>query len=96
VITTRQAETFDDWFRKLRDRQAKHRIQVGIDKLELGLGDVQPVGDDVWELRIHYGPGYRLYFVKRGQTVIFLLWGGHKGSQTRDIAKAKKIAEELE
>ncbi|WP_286238072.1 type II toxin-antitoxin system RelE/ParE family toxin [Neptuniibacter halophilus] len=77
---------YADWLGSLRDVRAKARIILQIDKMELGLfGDVQPVGDGLSELRIHYGPGYRVYFAKEGQTIYLLLCGGNKSSQSRDI-----------
>ena len=89
-------ETFSSWFNELRDRRAKARIQVRLDRLRLGLmGDVNYF-DGIGELRIDYGPGYRLYFVKRGSEIIVLLCGGDKGSQDRDIRAARKLAQEYE
>ena len=86
MIEIRQTEVFANWFRTLRDRQARARIQVRIDRLQLGLpGDVKPVGDNVSELRIDYGPGYRVYFMRRGRELIILLAGGDKRTQDRDI-----------
>ncbi len=93
----RKTEVFANWFNSLRDRRAKTRIQARIDRLELGhFGDVAPVGEGVSELRIFYGPGYRVYFVKRGSIVIILLSGGAKSTQNSDIVKAKEIAKQLE
>ncbi len=93
MIEVRQTETFRDWFRDLRDRQARARVQVRIDRLSLGNpGDVGPVGQGVSELRIDYGPGYRVYFVQRGEALIVLLAGGDKSNQTQDIATALKLA----
>jgi putative addiction module killer protein len=93
LIEIRQTETFAAWFRKLSDRRARARIQVRIDRLSLGNpGDLKPVGEGVSELRIDYGPGYRVYFVRRGDTVIVLLAGGDKGTQARDIRTALKLA----
>jgi putative addiction module killer protein len=81
----------------LADRRAKVRIQARIDRMELGnFGDVAPVGEGVNELRIHYGPGYRVYFVQRGPIVVVLLSGGNKSAQTADIKKAKELAQQLE
>ena len=81
----------------LRDRRAKARIQARIDRLELGhFGDVTPVGEGVSELRIFYGPGYRVYFVQRGPVVVILLSGGDKSTQDSDIVKAKELAKKLE
>lgn len=96
MIEIRQTELFAAWFRKLRDRQAKARIQVRIDRLQLGLaGDVKPVGEGVSELRIDYGPGYRVYFVYRGQELVILLAGGDKRTQDRDIRIAIELAQDL-
>lgn len=93
----RKTEVFANWFNSLRDRRAKARIQARIDRLELGhFGDVAPVGEGVSELRIFYGPGYRVYFVKRGSVVIILLSGGAKSTQNSDIVKAKEMAKQLE
>ena len=93
MIEIRQTETFAAWFRKLRDRRARARIQVRIDRLSLGNpGDSKPVGEGVSELRIDYGPGYRVYYVQRGDTLIVLLAGGDKGTQARDISTALKPA----
>lgn len=93
----RKTEIFANWFDSLRDRRAKARIQARIDRLALGhFGDVAPVGEGVSELRIFYGPGYRVYFVKRGPAVVILLSGGDKNTQDTDIVKAKEIAKQLE
>ena len=89
----RQTETYADWFSKLRDHQARARIDVRIRRLSLGNpGDVKPVGEGVSELRIDYGPGYRVYFIQRGTTVIVLLAGGDKRTQNRDIQAALALA----
>jgi putative addiction module killer protein len=96
LIEVRQTETFAAWFRHLRDRQARARIQVRIDRLALGNpGDVRPVGSGVSELRIDYGPGYRLYFVRRGASLIVLLAGGDKRTQETDISQALDLAGRL-
>jgi putative addiction module killer protein len=96
VIEVRQTETFAAWFHRLRDRQARARIQVRIDRLTLGNpGDVRPVGEGVSELRIDYGSGYRVYFVGRGETLIVLLAGGDKRTQATDIAEALALARTL-
>jgi putative addiction module killer protein len=80
----------------MRDCQARARIQVRIDRLQLGLpGDAKPVGEGVSELRIGYGPGYRVYFTKRGREWILLLAGGDKRTQDRDIKKAIQLAQDL-
>ncbi len=93
----RQTERFRDWFNGLRDIPARARIQARLDRLELGNpGDWAPVGSGVCELRIHYGPGYRVYFVRRGETLIVLLAGGDKSTQSRDIDMATAMSNELE
>ena len=92
----RQTPEFRQWLIGLRDGQAKARIQVRIDRLGLGLlGDVKPVGEGVSELRVDYGPGYRLYLIQRGGVLIILLCGGDKRSQQSDIGRAKTLAKEL-
>jgi putative addiction module killer protein len=89
-------EVFDDWFSGLRDRRAARRIQVRIDRAEDGnFGDCEPVGEGVSEMRIHYGPGYRVYFAQRGTEVVILLAGGDKSTQSKDIKTALKLAREL-
>ncbi len=97
MIEIRTTEVFLKWFQGLRDRRAKARIQVRIDRIERGnFGDVAPVGEGVSELRIFYGPGYRIYFVQRSSVLVILLVGGEKSSQADDIAKAKDLARQLE
>lgn len=87
---------FDAWLGNLRDRAARAIITRRIDRIAEGnLGDVKSIGDGVSELRVDHGPGYRVYFTRRGEVVIVLLCGGDKSSQTRDIARAKALAEEL-
>src|SRR4051812_31459660 len=96
AIEVRQTDVFADWFADLRDRQARARITVRIRRLSLGNpGDVKAIGSGVSEMRIDHGPGYRVYFVRRGGTVILLLCGGDKQTQDRDIARAKELAREL-
>ena len=96
MIEVRQTEAFAAWFNRMRDRRAKARVAVRIDRLALGNpGDVRPVGEGVSELRIDYGPGYRVYFVQRGAAVIVLIAGGDKRTQTRDIETAQRLAREL-
>lgn len=86
-----QTEINADWIRRLRDRRAAARVALRVDRLALGNpGDVKPVGEGVSELRIDYGPGYRVYFIQEGQVVIILLCGGDKATQARDIAAAKR------
>jgi putative addiction module killer protein len=92
-----KTEEFARWFKKLRDRQAKSRILARIARLEQGhFGDAESVGDGVNELRVFYGPGYRIYFTRRSSVVVILLTGGDKSSQSKDIAKAKELAQQLE
>ena len=96
VIEVRQTEMYAEWFETLRDRQARTRIDLRIRRLSLGNpGDVKPVGQGISELRIDYGPGYRIYFVQRGQTLIILLAGGDKRTQDRDIKTAIELARDL-
>lgn len=86
---------FDAWLSGLQDRQARARIAARIDRLSLGNpGDVKPVGAGVCEMRIDYGPGYREYFMQRGSTVVVILCGGDKRTQTVDIKRAIRIAED--
>lgn len=88
-----ETNVFREWLEGLRDHQARARIQVRMRRLSLGNpGDVKPVGEGISEMRIDYGPGYRVYFMRRGPVVVALLCGGDKGSQERDIALAKAIA----
>lgn len=88
-----KSDAFEDWLLGLRDRMARLRIQVRIDRLQLGhLGDVKPIREGVSELRIDHGPGYRVYFVKTGPVVIVLLGGGDKRTQDTDIARAVTLA----
>ena len=97
MIDIRQTETYRKWFASLRDRAARARIDVRIRRLSLGNpGDVKPVGHGVSELRIDFGPGYRVYFVQRGSTIIILLCGGDKATQAKDILKAHALSEQVE
>jgi putative addiction module killer protein len=93
MIEIQQTEIYANWFVRLRDRQARARIDVRIRRLSLGNpGDVRPVGEGVSELRIDYGPGYRVYFVQRGSALVILLAGGDKRTQDQDIALALELA----
>jgi putative addiction module killer protein len=93
MIEIRQTAVYASWFAQLRDRQARARIDVRIRRLSLGNpGDVRPVGEGVSELRIDYGPGYRVYFVQRGSTLVILLAGGDKRTQDQDIRLALELA----
>lgn len=86
---------FDDWLSDLKDRAAVRRIAARLDRLADGNpGDVKPVGGGVSEMRIDYGPGYRVYFMQRGAVLIVLLCGGDKATQARDVKRAKKLAAE--
>jgi len=92
----RQTPVFARWLADLRDRAARQRIVARLRRFELGNpGDVKPVGEGVGELRVDFGPGYRLYFVRRGESVVVMLCGGAKRGQTRDIEKAKAMAREI-
>jgi len=92
-----KTDEFDQWLQALRDIRAKAKILVRIERLEAGNpGDVAAVGDGVSEMRIHYGPGYRIYYTQRGDELILLLCGGDKGSQTMDITRAKSLKKTLE
>lgn len=91
-----QSDDFARWLKKLRDRDGRLRILKRLRRLSDGqFGDCQPVGDGLHELRMFFGPGYRVYFIQRGDTVIVLLAGGDKDSQPGDIARAKALAKEL-
>lgn len=97
MVEMRRTSVFAGWLHGLRDRSAKARIEIRLDRLALGNpGDVRPVGEGVSELRVPYGPGYRVYFVQHGDLVVILLCGGDKSSQRRDIEQAKALARELE
>ena len=97
MIEIRQTERFRNWLADLRDDRARARILKRLDRAGDGnLGDVAPVGGGVSEMKIFYGPGYRVYFVQRGAGLIVLLCGGDKSSQAADIAEAKTMAKELE
>lgn len=96
MIEVRKTDLFAEWLDGLRDILARARIQARIERLAGGNpGDVEPVGEGVSELRIHYGPGYRVYFKRRGQELIILLAGGDKSTQGQDIKTALKLARNL-
>jgi putative addiction module killer protein len=96
MVEVRQTEVYSQWFNALRDRQARARIDVRIRRLSMGNpGDVKPVGRGVSELRIDYGPGYRVYFIQRGDTLIILLAGGDKSTQDQDIKTALDLVKDL-
>lgn len=96
MIEIRKTEHFSNWVDNLRDIQAKARVLVRIERLASGNpGDSKSVGDGVSEMRINYGPGYRVYFIQRGSELIVLLAGGNKSSQSRDIRTAIRLAQNL-
>ena len=95
TMEVRTTDEFDAWFTKLRDLKAKAVIGSRIDRIVAldNLGDYKSLSDGIFELRINSGPGYRIYFSKRGNTLILLLIGGDKSTQSRDIEKAKRLSE---
>ncbi|MCK9197292.1 MAG: type II toxin-antitoxin system RelE/ParE family toxin [Syntrophales bacterium] len=97
MIEIRQTETYRKWFDSLKDRSARMRIDIRIRRISLGnYGDVKPVGEGVFEIRIDYGPGYRIYYLRKKNTVIILLLGGDKSTQSKDIQKAHELAQRVE
>lgn len=97
MMEIRQTEDYRKWFDKLKDRNARARIDIRLRRLSLrNYGDVKSLGEGVSELKIDYGPGYRVYFTKKGSMMIILLAGGDKTTQTEDIEKAKKLVHEIE
>lgn len=96
MLEIRKTETYAQWIDNLRDLQARARVQVRIERLAAGNpGDVRAVGESVSELRIDYGPGYRVYFTKRGREVVILLAGGDKTTQSADIKVALRLSRNL-
>ena len=96
MYTVLETEAFIDWVNSLRDRPTRIRLRRRLGKAVRGsLGDVKPVGDGVWEMREFFGPGWRMYYLHRGELVIMMLGGGDKSSQASDIEAAKAIAKEL-
>jgi len=96
MFSVRLTLDFSDWLDALPDRRAQARIAARLRQVEAGsLGDWQPVSGEVSEMRIHYGPGYRLYFVRRGRVLVIMLNAGHKSSQKRDIQRALKFAADI-
>jgi len=96
MLEIRETSAYAAWFAALRDRSAKVRIDIRIRRLSLGnAGDIRPVGEGVSELRIHCGPGYRIYLIQQGDALIILLAGGDKSSQDQDIRLAKELARNL-
>ena len=95
MFTVRRTDIFIDWLNGLKDRRAAARIAIRVLRMEGGnFGDVRPVGEGVSEMRIDYGPGYRVYFIQPERTIVLLLCGGDKSKQARDIAKAKRLAKD--
>ena len=96
MVEIRQTDVYARWFRRLRDREARARIDSRIRRLSLGNpGDLRPVGEGVSEIRVDHGPGYRVYFVRQGKALVVLLAGGDKDSQKRDIRRALDLARGL-
>ena len=96
MIEVRQTEIYSEWFSRLRDRAAKARIDIRVRRLSLGNpGDVKPVGSGISEMRIDYGPGYRIYFTQCGPALVILLAGGDKRTQEKDIRAAQELADKL-
>jgi putative addiction module killer protein/probable addiction module antidote protein len=96
MIEIRKTTAFANWLDGLRDIRARARILARVERLAAGhAGDVKPVGEGVSEMRIDYGPGYRVYFIKRGHSLVILLAGGDKSSQRRDIGTALRFARNL-
>jgi len=92
MYVLQKTDVFNEWLRRLRDKKALARIVFRMTKMEMGLlGDYKSIGDGISEIRIDYGPGYRLYFTKKNNVIIVLLIGGDKSTQSRDIAKAKML-----
>lgn len=97
VFTIKRTAEFDAWFTSLRDGATQRRLVARLRKAQLGnLGDVKAVASGVYEMREHFGPGWRLYYAKRGRILIVMLGGGNKSTQATDIAKAVKVASLLE
>jgi putative addiction module killer protein len=96
MLAIKTTDTFDEWFESLRDRVVQKRIAARLRKASLGLlGDVKPVGEGVSELREHFGPGYRIYVKQHGETLLVVLAGGDKSTQTTDIETALQLARQL-
>ena len=96
MFEIQQTDVFSDWLAGLRDAKGKARIVARVESARLGnLGDVKSLGDGLSEMRVHFGPGYRLYFARTGKIVLLLLCGGDKSTQKRDIAKARSLLDEL-
>lgn len=97
MFTVLQTQEFQNWLDALRDRRGQPRIAARVRLAEAGnLGDWKPIGGDISEMRVDFGPGYRLYFTRRGSVLIVMLAGGDKSTQARDIRRAQKILKELD
>jgi len=97
MLEVQHTDTFVRWLAGLKDKRGRNAVVSRIDRLRLGnTGDAKPVGSGISELRIHHGPGYRVYFQRQGHTLIILLCGGDKGSQREDIQMAKRLAGQLD
>lgn len=97
MLTLKLHPEFEDWLSRIKDKTTLQRLNIRLRKLSLGhVGDTKAVGGGVFEMREHFGPGWRLYFCRRGQTVVVMLAGGDKGSQAADIARAIRLAALLE
>lgn len=97
LYTVKTLPEFDKWLNSLKDRITRLRLSRRLDKAQRGnLGDVKPVGEGIFEMREHFGPGWRMYYTKRGETLIVMLGGGDKSSQESDITKAKQRETTLE
>ena len=93
MFTIKRTDEFDDWLKGIRDGMTQRRLVKRLRKVTLGnLGDVKPVGDGVFEMREHFGPGWRMYYIQRGSVLIVMLGGSDKSTQTANIAKAVKLA----
>ena len=94
MLKVKKTSVFDEWLLNLKDKEAKSRINRFLQRIsKSGLsGDIEPVGEGISEIRFHFGPGYRVYFVQRGNEIVVILGGGTKKTQSRDIAEAKKLA----
>lgn len=97
MYTVKRTDAFNTWLHGLKDGMTRRRLLLRLRKASLGsLGDVKPVGSGVFEMREHFGPGWRMYYVQRRKTVVILLCGGGKANQTADIARALKLAAAIE
>lgn len=97
MYRVKHTSQFDEWLSSLKDPKVKGRLVARLRKVQLGnLGDVKPVGEGVFEMREHFGPGWRIYYTQRGKEIIILLGGGQKSTQNTDIAKAIKLAGSIE